>query len=87
MRLMITLSADYIFIRLSLMIPAVTKTCCKMKQVLKHNDYEKLLPIIVILAEKGEISSVEAVAVSGKSRTTVWRYLQKLVDAGVVEDE
>jgi len=59
----------------------------RMKQVLKHNDYEKLLPIIVILAEKGEISSVEAVAVSGKSRTTVWRYLQKLVDAGVVEDE
>ena len=69
------------------MIPAVTKTCCKMKQVLKHNDYEKLLPIIVILAEKGEISSAEAVAVSGKSRTTVWRYLQKLVDAGVAEDE
>ena len=56
-----------------------------LQQVLKQVDYKKLLPIIIHMEMKGRISVQEAMELIGKSRTTVWRYLKMLVDAGVVE--
>ena len=56
----------------------------KMKQVLKQKDYEKLRSIIMILSNQKTISIKEAMEVSGKSRTTVWRYMQILVEQKIV---
>ncbi|MBR0419881.1 MAG: winged helix-turn-helix transcriptional regulator [Erysipelotrichaceae bacterium] len=56
-----------------------------LKQVLKQSKYKKMLPIIEKLDQNGQISVDEAMTVTGKSRTTVWRYLQALVNAEVVQ--
>ena len=56
-----------------------------LKQVLKQANYEKLLPIVSYVERVGEISVQEAVDLTGKSRTTAWRYLRMLVDADVAE--
>ena len=50
-------------------------TCCKMKQVLNQKEYDKLLPVISRLSEKGEVTVQEAMELLDKSRTTVWRYM------------
>ena len=56
-----------------------------MKQVLKQSDYDRLKPVISKLAEVEEISVQEVMELTGKSRTTAWRYMQILVECGVVE--
>lgn len=48
---------------------------------------KKLYPIIEHIEEMQEILVREAMELTSKSRTTVWRYLKILVDAGVVESE
>ncbi len=62
-------------------------TCCKMKQVLKPKDFEKLLDVIRVLEVKREISVQEVMKITQKSRTTAWRYMKTLVELGVVEAE
>lgn len=57
----------------------------KMKQVLKQNDYKKLEPIIKKLAQKRMINIQEVMSLTKKSRTTAWRYMQILINCGVVE--
>ena len=56
-----------------------------LKQVLKQADYDKLLPIISHVELTGQISVQEVMEISGKSRSTAWRYLKMLVDAGVAD--
>ena len=56
-----------------------------LKQVLKHNEYSKMLPIIEKPDQNGCVSINEAMSLTGKSRTTVWRYMKILVDAEIVE--
>ena len=62
-------------------------TCCKMKQVLKPKDFEKLVDVIRVLEVKREISVQEVMKITQKSRTTAWRYMKTLVELGVVEAE
>lgn len=57
----------------------------RLKQVLKQNDYKKLEPIIKRLAKEKIISIQDAMRLTKKSRTTAWRYMQILVENGVVE--
>ena len=56
-----------------------------LKQVLKQNDYKRLEPVIVKLAYEETISIQEVMQLTKKSRTTAWRYMQILVECGVVE--
>lgn len=56
-----------------------------LKQVLKPKDYEKLEPVIKKLAKEKTISIQEVMTLTHKSRTTAWRYMQLLVECGVVE--
>ena len=56
-----------------------------LKQVLKQSDYVRLKPVIAKLAEVEEISIQEVMEITNKSRTTAWRYMQILVECGVVE--
>ena len=56
-----------------------------LKQVLKQKDYEKLEPVIEKLASAEAISIQEVMQLTNKSRTTAWRYMQKLVECGIVE--
>ena len=62
-------------------------TCCKMKQVLKPKDFEKLVDVIRVLEVKREISVQEVMKITQKSRTTAWRYMKILVDLSVLEME
>ena len=55
-----------------------------LKKVLKQKDYEKLEPVIVLLASGEAVSIQEVMSLTNKSRTTAWRYMQKLVERGVV---
>ena len=56
-----------------------------LKQVLKQSDYKKLEPIIVKLAHSEEFTIQDVMSLMNKSRTTAWRYMQILVECGVVE--
>ncbi len=56
-----------------------------LKQVLKPSSYDKLLPLIECLDVNKYISIQDVMNITGKSRTTAWRYLKMLVDADVVE--
>lgn len=56
-----------------------------LKQVLKQADYDKLLVIIDRLEDADEISVKEVMELTGKSRTTAWRYIQLLVDSKILE--
>lgn len=56
-----------------------------LKQVLKQTDYEELVPIIDFLDHNSKITIQEAMEITGKSRTTAWRYLQLLAKDGVVK--
>lgn len=57
----------------------------RLKQVLKQNEYKKLKPIIVKLAYEEVINIQEVMDLTNKSRTTAWRYMQILVEHGIVE--
>ena len=46
---------------------------------------DRLKPVIAKLAEVEEISIQEVMELTNKSRTTAWRYMQILVECGVVE--
>ena len=61
--------------------------CCKMKQVLKPKDFEKLVDVIRVLEVKREISVQEVMEITKKSRTTAWRYMKTLIELGVVKVE
>ena len=56
-----------------------------LKQVLKQKDYKKLEPIIKWLAKYETINIQEVMELTNKSRTTAWRYMQILVECGLVE--
>lgn len=56
-----------------------------LKEVLKENEIQKVGPIIDFLQTNGAISPKEAQQVAGKSETTVWRYLDMLVERGIIE--
>ena len=56
-----------------------------LKQVLEKSDFEKIVPILDTLEKNKKITVQEAVTIFNKSRTTTWRYLKILVNAGVVE--
>ncbi len=56
-----------------------------MKQVLKPSSYDKLLPMIEYLNVNKYISVQDVINITGKSRTTSWRYLKILVDTEIVE--
>ena len=58
-----------------------------LHEVLKRNDYEKLLPIIKYLETHDSISPEVGMKLTRKTQPTVWRYLQKLCDAGILEAE
>lgn len=58
-----------------------------MKQVLKPKDFRKLKLVIGELTKKDEITIQEVMAITKKSRTTAWRYMQILVDLGAVGAE
>ena len=62
-------------------------TCCKMKQVLKPKDFEKLVGVIRELEIKKELTVQEVMIITPKSRTTAWRYMKTLVDLSVLEKE
>lgn len=59
----------------------------KLKQVLKQKDYKKLEPVIKKLANKEVINIQEVMDLTHNSITTAWRYMQILVECGVVEAE
>lgn len=56
-----------------------------LKQVLKQADYDKLLVVIDRLEKVEEISVKEVMEITGKSRTTAWRYIQLLMNAKILE--
>lgn len=58
-----------------------------MKQVLKPKDFDKLKLVIGELESKDEITIQEVMAITKKSRTTAWRYMQILVNLGAVRAE
>ena len=55
-----------------------------MSEVLAESEYKKMLPIIMKLEEKGEITPRKAAEVSGKSAATARRYLSVLVNTGYI---
>jgi uncharacterized membrane protein len=57
----------------------------ELKGVLKEAELKKVAPILDFLEEHGEITPQEAREATGKSETTVWRYLNMLRERGVVE--
>ena len=57
----------------------------EVKRILKLKDYKKLQPLIEFMNEGKEISIQDAINITGKSKATVWRYLQLLSDTGLIE--
>lgn len=55
-----------------------------LKQVLKPREYEKLKKVIAKLISDKSVTIQEVMHITQKSRTTAWRYMQKLVELGVV---
>ena len=55
-----------------------------MSEVLTKKDFDKVLPIIEILQEKGSITPGEAVKVCDRSPATIRRYLNILTDTDYV---
>ena len=58
-----------------------------LKEVLVAKDYEKMFPIIEYLEGNLVISTQIAEQLTGRSSATAWRYLKKLVEAGVIEPD
>ena len=59
----------------------------RLKQVLKQADYDKVIPLLDPLEEKQQLSIQEVMALTGKARTTAWRYMKMLEAANVVVPE
>lgn len=55
-----------------------------MSEVLTKKDFDKVLPIIEILEEKGCVTPKEAVEVCNKSTAMVRRYLSMLTSTGMI---
>lgn len=55
-----------------------------LKQVLKPKEYEKVKGVVDKLIRDNQITIQEVMEITGKSRTTSWRYMQKFIEAGVV---
>jgi len=58
-----------------------------MKQVLKQADYDKVSLLLDLLEENGQMTIQEAMKLTGKARTTAWRYMKILEQAKVVVPE
>ncbi len=58
-----------------------------MSEVLTKKDFDKVLPIIKVLEEKGFITPREAENVCNRSSATVRRYLGILTAVGIVQAE
>lgn len=56
-----------------------------LQKVLRKSEYERMVPVISYLEENGMITSKMVEELTGKTRTTAWRYLQKLCDVGVLQ--
>ena len=56
-----------------------------LKRVLKRADYNKLISVIEYLDSNDSISVQDVIRITGKSRTTAWRYLNILIEAEVLE--
>lgn len=48
---------------------------------------KKVLPLVSVLEEKKEVRPKEAEYILGKSTSTTYRYLNMLVDVGVLKKE
>lgn len=59
----------------------------RLKQVLKPKEYDKIKGVIDKLIGDKEVTIQDVMKITGKSRTTAWRYMQKLVelDAVIIE--
>ena len=51
----------------------------RLKQVLKPKEYEKMKGVIEKLISDKEITIQDVMKITGKSRTTAWRYMQKFI--------
>ena len=58
-----------------------------LSEVLTKRDFDKVLPIIEILEEKGCVTPKEAVEVCNKSTATVRRYMSILTATGMIVAE
>ena len=58
-----------------------------MKQVLKQADYDKVSLLLDLLEKNGQMTIQEAMKLTGKARTTAWRYMKILEQAKVVVPE
>lgn len=58
-----------------------------LSEVLTKKDFDKVIPIIKYLEEKGYVTPKEAENICGKSAATVRRYLGILTDTGIVVTE
>ena len=58
-----------------------------LKEVLIAKEYEKMFPIIEYLEGNSAITTQTAERLTGKSSATAWRYLKKLVEAGIIEPD
>ena len=56
-----------------------------LKQLLKQSEYQKILPIIDYLEDNEEISTETVKTLTGKSRSTSWRYIQMLCEVNILE--
>lgn len=59
----------------------------KMSEVLKANNFNKVIRIIEYLQDKGSITPKEAERLCGKSVATRRRYMKMLVETGYLEQE
>ena len=53
--------------------------------VLKQSEYQKILPVIDYLEDNEEISTETVKKLTGTSRSTSWRYIQRLCEANILE--
>ena len=56
-----------------------------LKQVLTEKELSKLEPIIDYIEKYGSITVQQAIDITGKSRTTVWRYMQTLTKTEIIQ--
>lgn len=58
-----------------------------LTEVLNEKDFDRVEPLLIHLEEHGEITPKDAEALLKRSTSTVYRYLGKLVDVGVLEPQ
>jgi DNA-binding IclR family transcriptional regulator len=52
---------------------------------LSKADLKKVLPLLEIIKKQGDVSPNELREATGKSKTTIWRYLNLLCEHGLIE--